>query len=776
MYDIVFLHPPPSFSKLRYPLSGIFSALVGSTDILGHEPVGMISMANDLSQRGYNTKIFNVGKMLLHLRYQGVQDTHSIEGFLESMNSRIYGIGLHWAVHAPGAIELAGLIKQYHPESLVLLGGITSTYYHKEIMEKFPFIDLVVLGEVDGVIHEIVDRLLSGQEYRYIPNIAYRENGKVISTESRPPVKKSLFYMRGCGNELIEPNTDFSKQEPDYIRDCMIPLVHGCQWSCPFCGGSGYFYKRYFHRDRTEVMTVEEVVVNIKKSMYQGASGFSFFGDVRFLGEHYWRKLTNILAQERMHFDLYLELFSPATKEYMEAWRNVTSGGIVMALSPESADVDVRRVLGKDYSNEDIVKQVALAIDLGVRLSLGFMFALPKQDFASIVRTQDFMNHLCRKFNRLISYMFEPFLFVDPGCLIFDYPEKYGYTIENSTLEGLIKTLKRPHWYYSLNYHTKWMSKQDIIDAIFFVGSSRNDLSIEFLGPSQGNMFHRTLISQHRELVNILQQNPSLTDEGVEDIIERTIDEKFRHMNVSITGPDFELTPQKPGRHSISEIFKTTVRIINRCYREINGKKDLLLLFQELGFFDDAYIHAKEYKQELITMRQTGKGIHEVPFKLPRDVRNRFYELISILQLSLDKALIEEFITYDWALFVTNLYIDVYLKHWFQKDLPENIEDSVMVLPLKNAYIKLSYKLDGKVIRKPNWLTMEKRPTYLVVSYAGAGCSVDRKTFEFLRSCGQRIPFLEFYKRLSGQDFIEQPKQYIDWLLSAGLILFAPQR
>lgn len=775
MYDIIFLHPPQSFDKLKYPLSGVFSALVGSTDILGHEPVGMISMANDLSQSGYNTKIFNVGKMLLNLRYQGLHSTRSVEGFLENLNSRIYGIGLHWAAHAPGAIELARLIKQYHPQSLILLGGITSTYYYREIMEKFPFIDLVVLGEVDGLIREIVDMLLGGMEYRYIPNIAYRRNGEVVSTELRPPVKRNLFYMRGCGNELIEPNADFSKGERDYIRNCMIPLVHGCHRSCPFCGGSRYYYKRYFCRNGAEGTAVEEVVANIKNSIRQGVSGFSLFGDVRLLGDHYWKRLTSILSQEHMHFDLYLELFSPATREYMEAWRNVTSGEIVMTLSPESADADVRSGLGKDYSNEDIIKQVALATDSGVGLSLGFMFALPKQDFASIVRTQDFVNDLCHKFNRLISYMFEPFLLVDPGCLIFDYPERYGYTIEDRTLEGLIKALTKPHWCYILNYYTRWIGKQEIIDAIFFVGSSRNQLRMEFLGPSQENLFNRRLVSQQRDLVNILMQSADLRDEEVEDLIERNVDQDLRKMNLSITGPDLDLAQQKLNMYSISEIFRNTLRVIGRCYGEIKGQKDLLSALQELGFFSTGDIPVEKYREELTVMRSKGTEPHEISCKIPKEVRTKFYELLSSLGLSLEKGLTEEFIQYDWASFVINLYTDAYLKDLYKGgNLPEDIKHSDLLLPLKNAYVKLRYRPEGRIIHKANWLTLEKSTTYLLISHTGVGYVIDRKHFHFLKVCRQRMPFSEFYKRLSRQDFIGDPDRYIDWLLSAGFILFAP--
>jgi len=772
MHDIVFLHPPTSFNKLRYPLSGVFGALVGSTDILGHEPVGMISMAHDLSRRGYKTKIFNVGKMLLDLRHRARTDIHPLRDFVQNLRAGVYAVGLHWAAHAPGAIELARLIKECHPEGVVLLGGITSTYYHREIMEKFPFIDLVVLGEVDGLIHEIVDGLLLGKPKETISNICYRRNGEVVVTQLRMPVKQNLFYVRGRGNDLIQPNTDFSKGGSDNIGNCMIPLVHGCQRSCPFCGGSGYFYKKYFRRNRAEVMNGKDVVASIKQSIQEGASGISLFGDVRFLGDPYWKELTQRLAQERMHFDLYLELFSPATKEYLEAWRSVTSGKVVMALSPESADLDVRQALGKQYSNEDIVRQVALATDSDVGLSMGFMFALPKQDFDSIKRTQDFINDLCHRFDRLMSYMFEPFLFIDPGSMIFDDPERYGYHMEDRSLQGLIRRLSRPHWYFTLNYCTKWMSKKEIIDAMFFVGSSRNELYMQFLGPSERNLFHRRLISQQKELVNILEQDRVTQDEAIEALIEETMDEQFRQMNVSITGPDFDMVQQKPVECSMCNVFNNTARMISKCYKEVDRHKDLLAVFEESGLFEEV-IPVETYVEGLHIAMETGQEIREIPVKPPKEVWKRFRQLLSALEMTLERGLVEEYVRYDWALFLVSLYGDTCLRDLYESgSLPRDIRKSQVLLPLKNACVKLSYKFDGKVITKRHWLTLEKGPTYLVGSYMGVAHPVTKKEFEFLKGCGHRMSFFEFYKRVSG--FAQEPRDFMDWLLSNGLILFAP--
>ena len=213
-----------------------------------------------------------------------------------------------------------------------------------------------------------------------------------------------------------------------------------------------------------------------------------------------------------------------------------------MTMSPESGDPRVRQSLGKAYTNDDIAQQVALAMSTGITMLLGFMMPLPHQDFASIAKTQDFVSRLCYGLGTLVDHMVEPFLFMDPGSPIFDVPEQFGYHIPDHTLAGIVKGLTRPHWSYAVNYATNWLSKEEIVDAIFAVGQWRCQLERAFKGPSQRNVLHEKLIHQQKTLVRILRKSPDLADEQIEKLIERTIDRDLRQMNFSVTNPaaDFD--------------------------------------------------------------------------------------------------------------------------------------------------------------------------------------------------------------------------------------------
>lgn len=213
------------------------------------------------------------------------------------------------------------------------------------------------------------------------------------------------------------------------------------------------------------------------------------------------------------------------------------------------------------------------------------------------------------------------------------------------------------------------------------------------------------------------------------------------------------------------------------CYREVGGQKDVLTVLQELDFFCSGDIPEESYREELILMRNTGKEPHEISYEIPKQVIPKFYELVLNLELSLEDGLIEELIRYDWALFLVNLYMDVYYLKDLSKGgiyLPRDINESEVILPLMNAYIILHYKPDGRVIHKHSWLTLEKSTTHILISYTGAGYLIDKEVFDFLKSCGHRLTFLEFYKNISS--FAQKPEDFLDWLLSKGFMLFSPTK
>ncbi|MCM3726775.1 cobalamin-dependent protein [Neobacillus cucumis] len=140
-YDLVLLHPPSVYDfRKNSLLAGPISDVVPSSPVFEMYPIGLTSIADYLEQYGLKVKIINIANRML------MSDKFDVEAKLRKIKTKAFGIDLHWLPHAHGSIELAKIVKTLHPETPIIFGGLSATYYHKELIE-YPFIDFVMRGD-----------------------------------------------------------------------------------------------------------------------------------------------------------------------------------------------------------------------------------------------------------------------------------------------------------------------------------------------------------------------------------------------------------------------------------------------------------------------------------------------------------------------------------------------------------------------------------------------------------------------------------------------------
>ena len=128
--DLVLLHPPSVYDfREKTILYGPVSDLVPSSAVFEMYPIGFASIADYLERAGFRVRIVNLAVRMLNSR------RFDAEKMIRRLNSSLFGIDLHWLVHAHGAIEVARLVKQYHPEAKVVFGGLSSSYYYQELIQ-----------------------------------------------------------------------------------------------------------------------------------------------------------------------------------------------------------------------------------------------------------------------------------------------------------------------------------------------------------------------------------------------------------------------------------------------------------------------------------------------------------------------------------------------------------------------------------------------------------------------------------------------------------------
>ncbi|MBE9501177.1 MAG: TIGR04190 family B12-binding domain/radical SAM domain protein [Chloroflexi bacterium] len=480
--DLILLHPPTVYDfRQRTILYGPISDLVPPSPIFEMYPIGFTSIAEYLERAGYQVRIFNLAVRMLR------DQNFDVPKLIQNLNSPVYGIDLHWLPHAHGAIEIARLVKSHHPKSKLVIGGLSASCYHQELM-NYPEVDYVIRGDTtEEPFRQLMDCILKGKEPQQVPNLTWRdEKGEVH--------QNPLSHVPSDLSDVMVRNYDYTVQSVIRYRDLASYLpfrrwlrypitavltCRGCTQNCVFCGGSAAAFRLKFNRDYPAFRSAEAVAYDVKRISHISRGPIFILGDIRQPGEEYAHHLLQLLARERVENQIILELFRPAPRELLSKIGEACPG-FCLEISPESHDPEVRKAIGKPYSNEALEETLEAALAAGCgRLDVFYMIGVPQQTPKSVLDTIDYCGYLLDKFSG--DKRFSPFIsplapFLDPGSLAFEEPERHGYRVLFHSLEEHRQALLEPSWKYTLNYETQWMSRQDIVETSYEAGLRLNRL------------------------------------------------------------------------------------------------------------------------------------------------------------------------------------------------------------------------------------------------------------------------------------------------------------
>jgi len=525
MLDVAFVHPPADFEKRTRPFAGVFPAETGTDSWFRHAPIGLSTMAQRLRAAGFSARVLNLSKALSDAAMAG-RDL-DVEARLRALPARVYGVSLHWAVHTPGALALVEILRRLHPESVIVLGGLTSSFFAEEALALAPGLSGVLRGECESAI---VTLARAARAPRFDPaavaNLVWKDSsGEVRRNAFAPPDLTPVDWLDASVFE--------AGSEPDSL---VVPILRGCVEDCTFCGGSRSSYGDWFDRPAPTGIDPDNVLDHLRRGAAQGYPVAFLAGDLRGMGDRRARRLLDQLAAEQLPIEIQNELYFAADRDYLERFAKATRrAGSRISLSPESSDEAVRAQVssGKSYPNETILETVRMCADLGVRLSLCFFFALPGQTRDSILRDLEFIDKAVALAPETTAFMLEPMLFVDPGSRLFREPEKHGMTIRFDTLARIRDGLRAPFWTEAIGYETRWMPRRAMEETILDAFQGTNRLRFKHDQASLSQHLHvAAAIDGHRRIVGALRDlGRPPTDEDVGALVAAHLSPAHRSDN-----------------------------------------------------------------------------------------------------------------------------------------------------------------------------------------------------------------------------------------------------
>lgn len=471
--DLILLHPPSIFNFRELPIFyGPISDVIPSSSLFENYPIGFITLSEHLNRNGISVRVVNLALKMLRDR------SFDPEAFVARLDPVAFGIDLHWLPHVDGSLTLAELVKKHHPGTPVIFGGLSATYYHREIMADYPFVDFILCGDsTEEPLRLLMEAIKNGGDFATVPNLVWRDGrGGVVDNgiSYRPPNLDHVHFDYSHPLKMTVKYHDPSGYLPfrNWLSNPVMAVFscRGCLHDCVSCGGSASAFHRLCGRDRPAFRSPELLAKDIRAIAACTGAPVMVVGDLLQAGRDYAERFLRAMRRYRIENEIAIEFFHPPPAEFVR----LVSDSLInfnVEISPESHDPRVRRAFGKNYGNAELEASVAALIDSTCRrLDLFFMVGLPYQDYRSVMDTVEYGGELLRRFgeNGTLLPMIAPLApFVDPGCRLFEEAERFGYRLFARTLREHRQAILMPTWKQRLNYETSWMSRDEIVRATY---------------------------------------------------------------------------------------------------------------------------------------------------------------------------------------------------------------------------------------------------------------------------------------------------------------------
>lgn len=294
----------------------------------------------------------------------------SLRDILEKEKPDIVGAGEEALYHHEAA-RLFKLAKEINPEVITIAGGHFFSWMIEHSLNSFP-IDIIVRFEGEETIVDLIRALMAKADLSTVKGIAYRSNGRVITTPLRPLIE-DLDSLPLPAYDLM-PMGKYSPFGYLWPRSATLEHSRGCIDKCSFCTLWTFWGKQLRtniengelevmpkYRSKSVARMLEEVDIIYQKYNRR----YIIWADPTFNMDSKWSDEFCEGLLKRNYKDLYWWAFLRADfalrDEHLGILEKMVRAGLVHPLiGIERGCTDDLRLLRKSVYTRDLVKEVFL--------------------------------------------------------------------------------------------------------------------------------------------------------------------------------------------------------------------------------------------------------------------------------------------------------------------------------------------------------------------------------------------------------------------------------
>ena len=362
------------------------------------------------------------------------------------------------------SLKVAKIVKEHDKNIKVIMGGHHPTLMGRQVLENYPFVDMVCIGEGEYLMFE----LSRGLEPEKILGLGFRRNNDIIINDRRSEIT-DLDELPMPAWDLIDPgrygtSSDFTFDGVDFSKEAgaSISFSRGCIGRCNFCSNH-CMWKRWKHRSPKN-MADELELLNKKYNI----RCFAFNDDCFSADKKAAIELCNeILARGLKIYFSVVTRTDCVDEEILGVLKK--AGCCTVCFGIETASPKVLKIMHKPIRIEQSQKVIQLVNSFGIRSVALLIAGAVGENWETVNETIDFLNHANPTMLGIGNG-----LMVFPGTEIYEMLKRQKLIDDSFWLTDyscMIYTEENPRW--QLDMFTSAIDKRKKLSRFYIVNALR---------------------------------------------------------------------------------------------------------------------------------------------------------------------------------------------------------------------------------------------------------------------------------------------------------------
>jgi radical SAM superfamily enzyme YgiQ (UPF0313 family) len=285
------------------------------------------------------------------------------------------------------SLELANTVKREAPSCIVVLGGPHAGHRYREILHRYPAVDLVVIGEGEDTLQDVANAVAAGERplaerLKDIPGIAFRDGARVVRTDERVPIRDL---------DLLPPAhlaTDKAIGVDLHQQMEFIITSRGCPAACTFCASPRSWGKQL--RFYSAGYIVDEIR-GLRDRL--GLIYFSIRDDTFTADRRRVMELCRRLMDERLYIMWNCQSRVNTVDEEMLAMMK-RAGCECVQFGIETGSDRLLKALNKSVTHEQMIAAASAVRRVGINLSIYLISGIPGETSDDLRDTEKLVTRL----------------------------------------------------------------------------------------------------------------------------------------------------------------------------------------------------------------------------------------------------------------------------------------------------------------------------------------------------------------------------------------------